>query len=67
MNLSELGIRIFIMMDSQNEFPGHASAVFVLLALGYVQVFIRKLLDCKRKMQKKRFLAVFDEMVTGLA
>jgi hypothetical protein len=55
------------MMDSQNEFPGHASAVFVLLALGYVQVFIRKLLDCKRKMQKKRFLAVFDEMVTGLA
>src|ERR1035437_4197936 len=54
MNLSELGIRIFIMMDSDTEFPGHAGAVFVLFILGYVQLFIRKLLDCKMKMHNYR-------------
>ena len=52
MNLSELGIRIFIMMDSHTEFPGHAGAVFVLFVLGTFKNFIRKLLDCKNKMQK---------------
>jgi hypothetical protein len=52
MNLSEWGVRFFIMMDSHTEFPGHAGAVFVLFVVGYAQVHIRTLLDCKRKMQK---------------
>jgi hypothetical protein len=52
MNLSELGIRFFIMMDSDNAFSGHAGAVFVIFVAGYAQVHIRTLLECKRKMQK---------------
>ena len=52
MKRNELGVRFFIVMDSRTEFPGHAGAVFVLSVLGTFKNFIRKLLDCKNKMQK---------------
>jgi hypothetical protein len=52
MKRSGLGVRFFIMMDSDNAFSGHTGAVFVSFVVGYAQVHIRKLLDCKNKMQK---------------
>ena len=64
MNRSELEVRFFMVLGSDNAFSGHACSVFVCFVTSYAQNHIITPLNCKKKMQEYRFTPILSQAMS---